>query len=743
MKFLSSSSSLYASFSSDEYAEGTGFVAIYRTLNASAICNTASDCSSHGVCSLGKCICDSFYSGVRCQDRLAGYSPYTPREYHAVSYDSRLDMASVLYGKDASTIKSDFFLYNFTSQLWTAVPAASTLPSPRYAHRTWWFQSRLILFGGIDLKQGYTDVWSWNMSLNQWTLLGTSCTSRSNSNCPVVFEPAVVFVPVSQSDFVIYVFGGVNYYTGMSSSKLYKFASASGEWSYISNGPVSYQGGQGVFHANSNSLRFFGGFPNQDPYFSSGISTTFEYSIDAGVWGHAASYDNSIYYEGRAVYAENEIAIFHGGQNIGSFDTCFSGKVKVLDLACNYWTTLQTTPAINRQGHGLFLRNQSLWVMGGTDGVLHNDLVEIPLALTLKSEQERNACRAATYCASLTRCASCQRKTMCSWCNSACSYNADEYPLGNLTSLVPPQQLPQGSLVNGICPSNYTVAAVCPTEISLIPGQALASSLAYQTYQDYFLWWPQTMGVYTISVKVEEVPRQCNATLRTTFVDAAPYSPTTLENSLSITISDPYLSYTRVRVSWDNNVGLASSQNLPTPMYDAALAGKTCNFSILLSSSYSAPNSSVFSFSDIAVLSFAVFAVCTIAFGIRRWLQRYQPIRQTPSVPIVYNLRQIPKRYSYVAGIGEKIDAATVPLSFERFTAERYPNTISATSFLVLLPGAEGHLSGGLLPPFQIGTAIYAETAPDSNSSATGSRRTKGRDYIPLQFIQKSRMFGK
>ena len=143
-------------------------------------------------------------------------------------------------------------MYNFTTSAWLGLGGG---PNPRHSHTSWWFGSKLILFGGIDQKEGYIDVWMFDPFSRKWEVLGSKCTIY----CPTVFEASTVFVPVSKSEFSIYVFGGVHWNNGISSFKLYHFNSTTTTWSYISNGPISHQGGTGVYHQKSNSLRFLGG----------------------------------------------------------------------------------------------------------------------------------------------------------------------------------------------------------------------------------------------------------------------------------------------------------------------------------------------------------------------------------------------------------------------------------------------------------------------------------------------------
>ncbi len=141
------------------------------------------------------------------------------------------------------------------------------------------------------------------------------------------------------------------------------------------------------------------------------------------------------------------------GQNFGNFSSCILGNFQVLDLACNTWQSPISNFSLNRKGHGLFYRKGKIFVVGGDDGSLRNDLSVIPLQAQLNPETERDKCRPITYCGNLDRCQTCSRKAQCKWCNSGCAYDLEQYPLGNL-SIPDTQELLQGSLSGGLCPAN-------------------------------------------------------------------------------------------------------------------------------------------------------------------------------------------------------------------------------------------------------------------------------------------------
>jgi hypothetical protein len=171
------------------------------------------------------------------------------------------------------------------------------------------------------------------------------------------------------------------------------FDSKTSQWTKKTSGPVSYQGGSGIYHKPTNSLRFLTGYPVSDSYMSRGLFT-FEYSISSGKWAVLAKRtDTEILYQSQAFYLDSEVAIIHGGLSPDSITNCFQSKVLILDLACNTWATENLIGSLPRKGHATLYRNGYLHSFGGADGVLNNDIIEIPFAPKLQKTETRDYCR--------------------------------------------------------------------------------------------------------------------------------------------------------------------------------------------------------------------------------------------------------------------------------------------------------------------------------------------------------------
>lgn len=151
-----------------------------------------------------------------------------------------------------------------------------------------------------------------------------------------------------------------------------------------------------------------------------------------------------------------------GGVNPLNSESCFLSETKFLDLACNKWYQVSSLKMLNRTGGAAFIRNSSLWVIGGSNGFLFKDFTEIPLSLAneLPSKSARDKCRAKNYCSPYDQCSQCKLKPQCIWCNSGCALNNASVPVLGVESS---QSNIMGELPNGLCPINSPSSSeTCP-----------------------------------------------------------------------------------------------------------------------------------------------------------------------------------------------------------------------------------------------------------------------------------------
>ena len=72
-----------------------------------------------------------------------------------------------------------------------------------------------------------------------------------------------------------------------------------------------------------------------------------------------------------------------------------ASSVATKTLACQEFTYIDgLNDTYRRMGHAMVIRNESMLIIGGSDGFLHNEVIEIPLpSLVNETSASRDTCR--------------------------------------------------------------------------------------------------------------------------------------------------------------------------------------------------------------------------------------------------------------------------------------------------------------------------------------------------------------
>ncbi|KAI8927747.1 hypothetical protein BC831DRAFT_503807 [Entophlyctis helioformis] len=625
--FVSSSASLTVKFVADSLVFSDGFIGIFTAFDTSSSCTVDSDCKNGGSCSGSVCVCGPSYTGDFCQTQSNGVT-FSPRERHSVAYDATADVMYLTFGRTFAVVTwpelGDFWSYNFATQAWsllTPTNSANARPAARSGHYSWVSNGLLYIYGGVVRNSAVRDMWRYSPITNAWTQL----LPRTSVVPPLSQDATYVVTPGSTpSSFKLYAMGG---YVDSSSytRSLYVFDSDSMSWTLLSPCPSGIGGGAAVYHPATQTIQIVTGYPiTYSPSLAANIQLVYQYSIPSDSWAtwssQALSHNR---YRSQAVYVAPDYALVFGGLEKGWDETrlgndCVSGELQLLDLACGSWSHY-SEPAIRkfrRSGFGMLVRNQmQLVLVGGYDGQLHNDLVQIDLSLLpapsvappasnecglvssslsfpagCTATKNRDQCRASTYCSFGTTCSTCTLQPNCNWCNYACGYDNSTAPLPGLQFPMnsPSTPVSSGSTWFGLCPANIPVvasAALCPAVPQLAPAIPMVESVAYGGFTDFVFRIDQPYMDLNIMLS-SVTPR--DAQLRVTLLSVRPYTPTSVNGTLVQKASDPtrILGTQTIRVSWLNNQGVLFSQSSSPPPFPAISPtdpqyGTTADFTIL------------------------------------------------------------------------------------------------------------------------------------------------------------------
>jgi Galactose oxidase, central domain len=274
------------------------------------------------------CRCDPGFTGLICQ---AVVQEFTARQRHSITFVESLDIAVFAFGRNFHTTVNDMLIYNFSTTAWKPIATVegSPSPTPRFDHITFWFNSKLYLYGGQNANQFlFGDLWIYDIAMNTWTSV-----PGITGPAPLLYEPTVVVVP-SPTDFQIFVTGGISR-SGTINMNMFSFYSGDRRWKDLGYTPISYQGGSGVYHSETNSINFaMTGNPNYDLAYNDAQIYSWKYSIDTGIWSpNGLRSPAEVLYLGKAVYdTETESVFVHGGLSLNSAEKCFQSRLWQFDL---------------------------------------------------------------------------------------------------------------------------------------------------------------------------------------------------------------------------------------------------------------------------------------------------------------------------------------------------------------------------------------------------------------------------
>ncbi|XP_071957536.1 multiple epidermal growth factor-like domains protein 8 [Antedon mediterranea] len=429
-----------------------GFQANYR------IQDCVMDCSNQGTCVNNVCVCDNGHTGEWCQqvqcpnscnapnghcdftsnicecnegyvgedcslnlssnDNLAGYYTlcssfdyeFKGRTGHAGQFHEKSNSLWVFGGFNLYTTLVSMDYYNFTSNKWQTVPfqSDSIQPAARYGHTMTVYQDTVIVFGGsLDNGSLLNDLWQFNITSQQWTLLDDATQSPAPS---LTTDHSAVLV----YNTTLYIFGGVtSTFYSLNKMFTYDLTGRSGWQEVIPRGghEVGVTGHTCVFDAESNSLIVFGGLHKTTARASTKSNDIYLFHLDKLYW-YKLDIDDADKPRERAFHSANVIGNFmvvYGGyvhdhvavnSSVTEAEICFSNEILLFHLGCYQWVAwndilqdfLPENPfpvESGRFGHIAAVRDNVLLVTGGYRGTVLKDLIAIKMPGSVTSNMSQ------------------------------------------------------------------------------------------------------------------------------------------------------------------------------------------------------------------------------------------------------------------------------------------------------------------------------------------------------------------
>lgn len=368
-----------------------GFVAEY------SVSPCPSNCSNHGNCVHGSCVCDLSWAGpdcateicpdgchdergqgnctfpcmgsacashdnphfCRCSPGFAGFScslPENPsdaaagwhllsrndplfqaRAGHAGVYLPFTDQLFVFGGRAFGSVLGDFLVYNFNDSSWHNLSHVTPRPPARWGHAMAPYAHTVALHGG-ELSDGSlsSDLWLYNVAKREWT---RELASPAGDTAPAV---ALHSLTAGDGNW-LYVFGG-RVAGGAFSDALYRVNPREGSrWERVGRpGMVPPSVGHAaVFHAESRSLLVHGGVVVDYARFSKLSSALWAFQVDVGHWTRWNLPPSNRPTERAfhtATLVGNYLVLFGGYMHKHSFEEkCFDDGIYLYHLRCHKW----------------------------------------------------------------------------------------------------------------------------------------------------------------------------------------------------------------------------------------------------------------------------------------------------------------------------------------------------------------------------------------------------------------------
>ncbi|KAK3588362.1 hypothetical protein CHS0354_005627 [Potamilus streckersoni] len=414
------------------------------------------DCGEHGHCGNNSklCECDENYSGYLCNiflnddngskiwyDVAPENSGFTARTSHAGTFVYRDECLYIFGGYTLNEVLGDLVRFCMRENRWETLLESEPWPEKRREHAVCEYEEGFFMFGGIlDSEMYMDDLWYYNITSSQWTLMAVNSTVRPHK---------LSGHSLTRVDDWIYIFGGKTE-EGEFSSDMYKIDGKIAEqWEKVDafGGKPSQRrlvGHSAVYHKESRSLLIYGGYSHtlDQPRFGTRIDTINAFNVDDRVW--------SVIYFSRSNTNIESIPIkraFHTAAIFGNYmvvyggnthshheiEICYDKDIYIYHLGCHIWLSvprllgpLSENPLQGRFGHvATVAYDNMLLVVGGFSGYVRGDFKAFKFPASIVPPLADRG-KEVQYCAKYSQ-ESCQDNPECMWC--------DEYGVNKQTKI--------------------------------------------------------------------------------------------------------------------------------------------------------------------------------------------------------------------------------------------------------------------------------------------------------------------
>lgn len=388
-------------FFSDDAYNMSGFNLTY-SMNVCPSSTEDSDCSNHGQCQDGYCICDPLFSGEACQiascpnncsiNKDQGYcsleeeqcickepfggndcsqlkaegvwttvtskqsSPPMGSASHAVAVwkDTLYIIGGESYGRGKFMTT-----YDFNGNVWETVhvdKGASSEPAYRYSMSTVMYGDKIFMYGGVVKDVGVSnELWTFDVSAKLWeniTVKTESCNTSSTiyTMCgPLrVSGHTATLVPgfgdKHSYSYMVVIFGHSPQYGYLNTVQEFNFGTR--EWKIVPTRGYVVKGGFGHSAAYDNlteKIYVYGGIVSETESNQVLSSKLFAYSPSTHTWIRLSSASSARFLHTANFINHGLMMVFGGNTHNDTSQSygakCYSHDLIIYDVFCDSWHT--------------------------------------------------------------------------------------------------------------------------------------------------------------------------------------------------------------------------------------------------------------------------------------------------------------------------------------------------------------------------------------------------------------------
>ncbi|XP_066586444.1 attractin-like protein 1 isoform X2 [Prorops nasuta] len=417
-------------FYSDGVYNMSGFNITYK-INACPSRYSHVDCSGHGECTEGICICHDMWTGEACDVQVCPNNCSHLHGQGECKYDKQhcdcnhgfkgadcsqrsdrgfwetvgymvgpegsashcsvvwMDSLYVLGGESFHRAKM-IYVYDYNGNVWWTPQVDGKIPTPRYAHSCVLHKDKIYMYGGIIQNSTITnEIWSFNISANVWEKIAVHDICHNSTMCghlKVAGHTATVVQSherLGKKEKMIVIFGYSPQYGYLNTVQEYHLDTK--EWQIVETTGFPVKGGYGhssAYDPLTNRVYVYGGYVSVSQTNHVLTNRLYAYHPNYREWTLLTPAPSARFFH-TAVFISGGLMLIFGGnmhnESQQSYSArCYSADTIAYDVTCDTWHQFpmpREMTDLPRYGHSATVFKKSMYIYGGFDGQMLNDML--------------------------------------------------------------------------------------------------------------------------------------------------------------------------------------------------------------------------------------------------------------------------------------------------------------------------------------------------------------------------------